>query len=52
MVRNYMKKREPYNKEDMLNAIKAVESGEMGYKKAASIFNVKRETLRDQVRRR
>ena len=35
MVRNYVKKREPYNKEDMLNAIKAVESGEMGYKKGS-----------------
>ena len=34
-----------YSEEDMLNAIKAVESGEMGYK-------VKMETLRDQVRKR
>lgn len=52
MVRNYVKKRVPYNKEDMQNAIKAVESGDMGYKKASSIFKVKRETLRDQVRKR
>lgn len=52
MVRNYVKKRAPYDEEAMQNAIKAVQSGSMGYMKAANTFGVKRETLRDQVRKR
>ena len=52
MVRNYVRKTAPYDKEAMNAAVEAVKSGAMGYKKAARIFNIKRETLRDQVRQR
>lgn len=47
-----MRKTAAYDKDDMEKAVCAVQSGEMGYKKAAKLYNLKWQTLRDHVKGR
>lgn len=53
MVRNYVRRstRQSWCETSMSNAVKAVVEKEMGYKKAATIFNVPGSTLRDRVKK-
>ena len=50
MVRNYERKTAKYSAEDMAKAVNLVREGSMGYKKAAQLYNLKWQTVRDQVK--
>lgn len=50
MVRNYKRKTVAYDPEDMKKAVNLVSEGTMGYKKAAKLYNLKWETVRDHVK--
>lgn len=50
MVRNYVRKTAPYEKENMSKAVQLVLDGTMGYKKAAKMFDLKWQTVRDHVK--
>lgn len=52
MVRNYKRKTVAYNHEDMEKAVNLVSSGEMGYMKAAKLYNLNWSTVRDHVKKR
>lgn len=52
MVRNYVKKKPSYDQENMRQAVALVEAGTAGYKKAAKMFDVKWQTVRDHVKKR
>jgi len=52
MVRNYVRKTAAYDPEDMRKAVALVADGTMGYKKAAKMFNLKWQTVRDHVKNR
>lgn len=52
MVRDFVRKTAMYNKEDMEKAVALVRDGTMGYKKAASLYKLKWQTVRDHVKKR
>ena len=52
MVRSYKRKTVSYDKEAMVKVVEKVLSGEMGYKKAVKDYDLKKETIRDNVKKR
>ena len=52
MVCNYERKGVSFDKGALIKAVEKVLSGEMGYKRASKHYGLKKQTIRDHVKKR